>query len=138
MPAKDIFHDTVKRALEKEGWMITHDPLFIEWGEAEIYVDLGAEKLLAAQKGQRKIAVEIKSFLAPSVMSDFHNAVGQYIDYRTVLDVEEPERRLYLAVSNDVYQSFFQRPFTQRVLTTNHIAVMVYHIQDEVILQWLE
>lgn len=136
MPAKDIFHDIVKRALQKDGWVITHDPLFVEWGEAEMYVDLGAEKLIAAQKDQEKIAVEIKSFLAPSVMSDFHNAVGQYIDYRTVLEVEEPDRRLYLAIPNDVYQSFFQRPFTQRVIATNHIALMVYHIQEEVIVQW--
>lgn len=29
MPSRDIFHDTVKHALIKEGWTITHDPLFI-------------------------------------------------------------------------------------------------------------
>ena len=138
MPAKDIFHDLVKRALQQDGWVITHDPLFMEWGEAEIYVDLGAEKLLAAEKGQQKIAVEVKSFLAPSVMSEFHTAVGQYIDYRTVLEAEEPERRLYLAISNDVYHSFFQRPFAQRVVTNNRIALLVYHIQQEAIIRWIE
>ena len=138
MPAKDIFHDLVKRALQQNGWVITHDPLFMEWGEAEIYVDLGAEKLFAAEKGQQKIAVEVKSFLAPSVMSEFHTAVGQYIDYRTVLEAEEPERRLYLAISNDVYQSFFQRPFAQRVVTNNRIALLVYHIQQEAIIRWIE
>ena len=138
MPAKDIFHDLVKRALQQDGWVITHDPLFMEWGEAEIYVDLGAEKLLAAEKGQQKIAVEVKSFLAPSVMSEFHTDVGQYIDYRTVLEAEEPERRLYLAISNDVYQSFFQRPFAQRVVTNNRIALLVYHIQQEAIIRWIE
>ena len=138
MPAKDMFHDLVKRALQQDGWVITHDPLFIEWGEAEIYVDLGAEKLLAAEKGQQKIAVEVKSFLAPSVMSEFHTAVGQYIDYRTVLEAEEPERRLYLAISNDVYQSFFQRPFVQRVVENNRIALVVYHIQQEAIVRWIE
>lgn len=138
MPAKDMFHDLVKRALQQDGWVITHDPLFIEWGEAEIYVDLGAEKLLAAEKGQQKIAVEVKSFLAPSVMSEFHTAVGQYIDYRTVLEAEEPERRLYLAISNDVYQSFFQRPFAQRVVENNRIALLVYHIRQEAIVRWIE
>ena len=138
MPAKDMFHDLVKRALQQDGWVITHDPLFIEWGEAEIYVDLGAEKLLAAEKGQQKIAVEVKSFLAPSVMSEFHTAVGQYIDYRTVLEAEEPERRLYLAISNDVYQSFFQRPFAQRVVENNRIALLVYHIRQGAIVRWIE
>jgi hypothetical protein len=28
--AKDIFHEIVKMALEKEGWLITHDPLHIK------------------------------------------------------------------------------------------------------------
>jgi hypothetical protein len=30
MPAKDIYHDTVKNALIKEGWTITPDQLFIQ------------------------------------------------------------------------------------------------------------
>jgi len=66
MPAKDIFHNTVKNALQKEGWTITHDPLSIRFGKVELYVDLGAEKLIAAQKNGEQIAVEIKSFLADS------------------------------------------------------------------------
>jgi hypothetical protein len=28
--AKDLFHNEVRRALEKEGWLITNDPLFIK------------------------------------------------------------------------------------------------------------
>ena len=71
-------------------------------------------------------------------MSEFHTVVGQYIDYRTVLEAEEPERRLYLAISNDVYQSFFQRPFAQRVVENNRIALLVYHIQQEAIIRWIE
>ncbi|MBL7065471.1 MAG: hypothetical protein ISS49_14860 [Anaerolineae bacterium] len=30
MPRKDIFHTVVKRALVKDGWTVTHDPLHIE------------------------------------------------------------------------------------------------------------
>ena len=59
MPAKDIFHNTVKNALQKDGWTITHDPLSIRFGKVELYVDLGAEKLIAAQKNGEQIAVEI-------------------------------------------------------------------------------
>ena len=29
MPAKDKYHHQVRRALEKEGWIITHDPYFL-------------------------------------------------------------------------------------------------------------
>ena len=68
MPAKDVFHDVVKTALQKDGWTITDDPLYIRLGGAiDMYLDLGAEKVIAAEKAGRKIAVEIKSFLAPQL-----------------------------------------------------------------------
>jgi hypothetical protein len=62
MPAKDIYHNTVRTALEKDGWTITKDPLTLEIGDRSLFVDLGAEKILAAEKQGRKIAVEVKSF----------------------------------------------------------------------------
>lgn len=76
MSAKDLFHDSVKTALEKEGWTITHDPLKFKYGEVNFQVDLGAEKLIAAEKAGEKIAVEIKSFLNPSAITDFYGALG--------------------------------------------------------------
>ena len=66
MTAKDIFHDAVKHALEKDGWKITHDPLFLSFGGVDMYIDLGAERILAAERDDEKIAVEIKSFIGPS------------------------------------------------------------------------
>ena len=84
--AKDIFHDVVRSGLEKEGWTITDDPLFLRLGDAKIYIDLGAEKLLAATKEDEKIAVEIKTFVNDSVMFSFHVAVGQFINYQVALD----------------------------------------------------
>lgn len=75
MPARDIFHDQARHALEKESWIITHDQFFMQSGGVEIYIDLGAECLIAAQKDRRKIAVEVKSFVAPSVISEFHTAL---------------------------------------------------------------
>ncbi len=96
MPARDIFHYQARHAFEKDGWVITHDQMFLQSGGAEMYIDLGAEYLIAAQRASRKIAVEVKSFVAPSVISEFHSAVGQYIDYRSALEDEEPDRELYL------------------------------------------
>lgn len=46
-----------------EGWQITHDPLRIKIGTVEMAIDLGAEQLIAAERANEKIAVEIKSFL---------------------------------------------------------------------------
>jgi hypothetical protein len=74
--AKDFFHDVVRRALEKEGWTITDDPIFLRFGGLEMYIDLGAEQILAAERGTEKIAVEVKSFLAPSTTIEFNAALG--------------------------------------------------------------
>lgn len=70
MPAKDIYHDVVRTALEKDGWTITADPPTQKIGRRSVLVDLGAEKLIAAEQAGQKIAVEIKSFLSPSPLRD--------------------------------------------------------------------
>ncbi len=111
MSAKDLFHDLVKIALENEGWLITHDPYHIDLGFVDFYIDLGAEKLIAATRKNQKIAVEIKTFLASSTISDFHNAIGQFINYRIALEDNEPDRKLYLAIPFDIYKRFFQHPW---------------------------
>ncbi|WP_255603813.1 XisH family protein [Oscillochloris sp. ZM17-4] len=93
MPARDIYHRTVKQALIKAGWEITHDPLRLQWGSKDMYIDLGAETLVAAEQQGRKIAVEIKSFLGPSEIEDLRNALGQFILYRTIMQTTDPGSR---------------------------------------------
>lgn len=99
---RDFTHDIVKRALEKEGWTITHDPYAIRLvepiGDTIMQIDLGAEKLMAAEKGTEKIAVEVKTFASDSQISAFHTALGQMLDYALGLEYQEPDRVLYLAV----------------------------------------
>lgn len=84
-------------ALQKDGWTITHDPLSIDLADGQLQIDLGAERLIAAQKQDERIAVEIKSFVVPSAISEFHTALGQCLNYRVALKLKEPERVLYLA-----------------------------------------
>ena len=43
MPAKDIYHNTVRNALEKDNWQITKYPFVLKWGIRDLYIDLGAE-----------------------------------------------------------------------------------------------
>ncbi len=38
-----------------------------------------------------KIAVEIKSFISPSPIRDFRTALGQFLNYRIMLEAKEPE-----------------------------------------------
>jgi len=90
MPAKDIYHDAVRNALVKDGWTITGDPLTLSWEDRKLYVDLGAERLLSADKGDSKIAIEIKSFVSVSEVKDLENVLGQYFLYLAVLRESEP------------------------------------------------
>jgi XisH protein len=137
MPAKDIYHDVVKRALLKDGWTITHDPLRLIWGPQYMYVDLGAERLLAAQKTGQKIAVEIKSFTGASAVTDLERAIGQFVIYRSVLEEQEPDRVLYLAVPQNILSDVFEDPLG-RLLVKKHLAQVVgFDPAMEVIVQWI-
>ena len=136
MPAKDIYHDTVKKALIKDGWTITHDPLRLRWGNDLLYADLGAEKLLTATKENRKIAVEVKSFASPSKMADLENALGQYILYQNIIEELEPDRTLYLAVHEEIFLTVFEESLGQMLVRKNHINLLIFSRTEEVILTW--
>ena len=137
MSAKDQFHDLVKNALVSEGWTITHDPYRIELSFTDLYIDLGAERLIAAQRSNEKIAIEVKSFVASSTISEFHAAIGQFINYRLALEDEEPERMLYLAVPRAIYDRFFNYPFIQKSIKRNQVSLIVYDTSQPRISQWI-
>lgn len=137
MPAKDLYHETVKMALIKDGWTITNDPLKLQWGLRELFVDLGAKKLLAAQKGEQLIAVEIKSFISASPIADLENALGQYIIYSNILEEVEQERLLYLAIRKAIYRDFFQEPIGNLIIQKNHLRLLVFDAKEEAISQWI-
>jgi XisH protein len=134
--AKDLFHDVVKTALIKDGWQITDDPLFLKVGGVDFFIDLGAEKLLAAERDGKKIAVEIKSFINTSSVADFHLAIGQFINYRVALKVADPERKLFLAIPDIAYKTFFQKEFPRMVIQQYELELFVYDIENEVIVLW--
>jgi hypothetical protein len=127
--AKDRFHHFVKEALIAEGWQITHDPYALDYGDVQMQIDLGAERLLAAQRDAEKIAVEVKSFTNPSAISEFHTAVGQYFNYRYALSIQEPDRTLYLAVPSQTYDQFFRLKFVEEVIQNQQILIVVYNIK---------
>lgn len=137
MPRKDIFHQLVKTALENQGWTITHDPYHIDLGFVGLYIDLGAERLIGAIKDGNKIAIEIKTFIAPSTISEFHTAIGQFINYRIALEEEEPDRLLYLAIPSDIHKRFFKYPFIQTVIQRNQIPLIVYDSEKQEIVKWI-
>ncbi len=136
MPRKDAIHQAVKNALVKDGWTITDDPLFLEYGDEDMYVDLGAERLLAAERGSEKIAVEVKSFLGPSALTELHTALGQYQIYLAVLEKVDPDRRLYLALSKSAYDELAEMDTFGLVVRRFHVSLVVVRIADEEIEAW--
>lgn len=137
MSAKDAFHKVVRIALEKDGWRITNDQFTFTIGGVKMSIDLTAEKMIAAEREGRKIAVEIKSFLEQSsAIYEFHTALGQFINYRAALRKREPERVLYLAVPQTAYDTFFQLEFPQEMVEENKIKMLIYDTEQEVIVAW--
>ena len=103
--ARDFIHAAVRVSLEKDGWLVTDDPLRIDLPNKIGYyeVDLGAEQVLAAERGGRKIAVEIKSFLGESLLNQFHEVLGQYLNYRSAMADVGMKREMYLAISTMIH-----------------------------------
>ena len=134
--ARDRFHYAVRNALEKEGWTITADSYQITVGEVDFEIDLAAE-ILVAERANEKIAVEIKSFIGRSNVSEFHTALGQFINYQVALEEVDPQRKLYLAIPGSIYKSFFQRRFTRSMVERFQISLLIYNEIQEVIIQWL-
>lgn len=53
--ARDKFHYALKRAIEKDGWSVTHDPYNLRIENKRVYpINLGAEKLMRLQREMPK------------------------------------------------------------------------------------
>lgn len=137
MSARDKYHDPCKAALIKDGWKITSDPLYLKYGSQEMYVDLGAEEILAAEKGGRKIAVEIKSFLGPSEITDLERALGQFVLYRSVLEKTDADRLLFLAVTEEIFLDVFEEPLGKLIVEKQKLSLIVFDPDSEEIKQWI-
>lgn len=135
---RDTYHYVVIKGLQKEGWTITHDPLFLRVSKKRtVEIDLGAEKLIGAEKDNTKIAVEIKSFINKSELHDFYKALGQNNFYSLALRKKMPDRILFLAVPSEVYNDFFDDEFIEEVVEEYHLKIIVYNIENETIEQWI-
>ncbi len=139
MSAKDLIHNAVRTALENEGWTITADPLTLKYQDKQVFVDLGAERwLIAAERSQEKIAVEVKSFLKPSILQDLEGAFGQYLIYLSFLNRLEPQRKLHIAITDVVYKLFLESPAIGMLLSDNHIPLIIVNPDIQEIVQWIQ
>lgn len=139
MPAKDIYHNACVHALQKDGWTITHDPLTISVGKTDLLIDLGAERIVGAERNGERIAVEIKSFVKLSLIQDLKEAVGQFVLYEGAL-AESPkntDRTLFLAIRAETYDAVFEEAIGQMLLRHTHLRLIVFDPIAEVIIQWI-
>jgi len=137
MPKLDIIHNAVKTALIKDGWTITDDPYIIQYRRTILYADIGAERPIAAQRAGQKLVVEVKSFIGASKIQDLKEALGQYDIYRYLLEETAPERKLYVAVSEIAYKTFFNQDVIQLILNKHQLPLIVVDTAAEEIRQWI-
>ena len=79
----------------------------------------------------KKLRVFVKSFIAPSTISEFHTALGQFLNYRSALRAIEPIRILYLAVPLEIYEEFFRLRFIQEVTQEHRLNLLIYNVEHE-------
>lgn len=137
MPKLDIIHNAVKNALIKDSWSITDDPYVIQYRRTVLCADLGAERPIAAERDGQKLVVEVKSFIGASKIQDLKEALGQYDIYRYLLEETTPDRKLYIAISNVAYTTFFTQDVTQLILNKHQLPIIVVDIEIEEIMQWI-
>jgi hypothetical protein len=137
MSAKALFPEAVRRGLEKDQWHISNDPLELEWEEVKVKIDLAAERLIAAERGEEKIAVEIKSFISPSPISDFHTALGQFLNYRINARGQRPHPAALPRHSPRHLRHLLPSRFAQVAIERHQLKLIVYNPIIEEIVQWI-
>lgn len=139
MPARDLYHEICVRALIKDGWTITHDPLTIPFGKTELLIDIGAERLLAAERNGERIAVEVKSFINLSPIQDLKEALGQYVLYSSAIAdfAREADRTLFLAIREETYNDVFTEPSVQKLIERGGFCMLIFNAVTEEIVRWI-
>jgi len=137
--AKDLYHNDVKEALIKDGWKITHDPYYLDIADkSPMEIDLGAEKMLCAERGLERILVEVKSFINRSLTYDFHQAYGQFRIYRRGVAKTDPSLILFMAIPEDAFIEIQTRPFYMELIQEEDIKLLVFNPLTKSISSWIK
>lgn len=139
MPQRDKIHSQVKAALENEGWLILHDPLFVPVeGLAGLYIDLQAENVWSAYKGEQQIVVEVKDFTGQSFTKEFYESIGQVLVYRKALENRGVSWPVFMAMPSFAYHRIQKVPLFISVLKEFSINLLIIDIDLETIQSWIE
>jgi hypothetical protein len=134
LPAKDRYHDTVVRALIKEGWTITNEQYTIFVEERVLWIDIRAVK----QAQDLVILVEVKGFEnMPSAVNYLADAIGKYVLYRASLKYLRDQAPLYLAVPQAAYAGILSEKIGQQLIQEENVWLMIFNPETEEIVQWI-
>ena len=137
MPARDSSHEAIKQAVINDGWVITDDPYVISYGDRFLFVDLGANRFIGIRRGDQHIAIKIKQFKGQSQVTDLEQAIGQYLLYKILLNQVDPDRDLYLAISETTYNDIFSEPIGQLAIAEIPLKLLIINIEHQEIIQWI-
>ena len=139
MPRRDFYHEAFKEALVKDGWTITHDPLaLLSKVEGGLQTDIGAEKVITAEKGWKKIAVEIRSFTTPSALHEFIKSTGQYRAYKLAMNLKKSDRFLYIAIPSFAWKVIANKEIVQALIDDVNMKIILYDPIEKNIDAWKE
>lgn len=137
MPKKDKFHEIVKSALIKEQWHITNDPLYVPTkGGNNFFIDLGAERILGAEKNGQSIAVEIKSFDGSSPMYTFYEILGQFLIYKIALREQAKPWELYIALSDVGFKKLDDSPIFNKAMQEYEMKFIIVNEKSQTVVEW--
>jgi hypothetical protein len=109
LPALDRHHNTVKLALEKDGWTITDDPF----------------------------TVLILGFETSSQVEALAAAIGKYNLYQSALKLSQNTDNLYLAIPVEAFHGIISEPLGQELIEKHNVHLLIFDPDKEEIVQWI-
>ncbi len=76
--------------------------------------------------------------MGSSVTYDFHAAFGQYGIYRYFLETKYPNRKLFLAITEEIYESFFVNADIENLCEHFNINLIIFDSDHKNIVKWIE
>ena len=70
--------------------------------------------------------MEVKSFVGQSDVKDLEQALGQYIVYQQIIDANDENRLLYLAITQLTYNNVFSIEIGQILIKNKIIKLIVF------------
>jgi len=84
------------------------------------------------------IIVEIKSFGERSLIHALEEALGQYRIYRKILAKQQPDYKVYLALSQKAYERLQRRPTFRFLMEEKEFILITVDTDKEEIVAWIE